>query len=90
MSNIKIEITAAGWTPIVIPNGPSVSSYSLWTEDGTYWEYATDAEGTDNIKVTASGTDCLQISVSPKFMPSGTIGYAKGSTTVNLVGIPVR
>ena len=90
---INTSISASGFVAVRLPANVRCTAYSLWTEDGAKWEFATESDGSDAIDVTSDGTNVLPIAVSLPFGASaaGTIiCYAKGTSTTNLVGIPIR
>jgi len=88
---ISKAITAAGYVAVRLPALTSASAYSLWTEDGASWYYATVAAGTDGVLVT-TGSSGFPVSITEnleKLTAGALVCYAKGTTSTNLVGIIV-
>jgi len=81
--------TSATYVAVRLPAGHSCSSFSLWTEDGSSYYFGSLADGSDAVLVTSDWTGGLPFSYAQNLAPdaAGTIlGYAKGTTSTNLVG----
>lgn len=84
---IKQEITTAAF--VAITTSKKCSCFSLWTEDGSDYIISNTAAGT--VSVTVPSGFPFSIAIDPHTTDEGAIlCYAKGTSTVNLVGLITR
>lgn len=88
LSPISIEINASNYTAIKSADDPEefYAPFGFYTEDGTDWYLATSLSGDNEVLVPLSTAGLAPVfKIKPD--ADGTIIFAKGTTTTNLVAL---